>query len=96
MTAAPPREGERRWKAVYYPRSHAWGIVNEDGIIIVSYRFDDHHNLSRSEKTITASNFRLLAAAPELLQALKDVMIVCNVGDHIRLRELIAKAEGRE
>ena len=46
-----------------------------------------------------AANARLIAAAPDLLEALKDMVLYCdmfpNAPYHVKAKAAIAKAEGR-
>lgn len=68
-----------------------WHVSTDDGLAVcVSPRYADHANLSDA---------RLIAAAPDLLDALKRVSdYICYEGSNVPeyVMDAIAKAEGRE
>lgn len=95
------------WKA---KRSTEFNAHKPDGIsdywYISDRWYDDSHEQIVSFKVRNEANARLIAAAPEMLEALKDALehipCKCNCWDdrgdcpHDKMRTAIAKAEGRE
>ncbi len=86
------------WTASQYLDDGRWGVVTQGNGIVVSLR-----SRSPSEATLSEADARLIAAAPELLQAARD-FISWGTGAGYRFesgspldraRDAIDKAEGR-
>ena len=81
-----------------------YGILNADGMELGKVYFNDVDEDSLAE---SEANARLIAAAPELLDAckaiieakdeypLQDPRELCNAIDFEQIRDAIAKAEGK-